>query len=71
MKNKFGLPTTYSEKFILSNVLISFFTTLVLAYVEDNGTLVSYGIKWDLCFYYQVNLEAKVKRLLIDVTNYF
>lgn len=71
LKSRFGLPSTYSEELILSNTLISLFTTLVLACVEENGTLV-FPMGSDGTYVSAAKfLEAKVKRLPTDAANSF
>ncbi len=71
LKSRFGLPSTYSEELILSNTLISLFATLVLACVEENGTLV-FPMGSDGTYVSAAKfLEAKVKRLPTDAANSF
>lgn len=71
MQSRFGLPPTHTKELVLSDTSTSLFTKLVLACVEESGTLIfptgSSGTYVSVAKF----LEANVKRLPTEASNSF
>lgn len=71
LQNRYGLPHAHTKELFLSDTSTSLFTKLVLACVEENGTLVFPMGSSGTLFSVAKFLEADFKRLPTEASNAF
>lgn len=71
LQSGYGLPQSYTKELFLSDTPTSLFTKLVLACVEENGTLVFPMGSCGTCVSVAKFLEANFKRLPTGASNSF
>jgi len=71
LQSKYGLPQSHTKELFLSDTSTSLFTKLVLACVEENGTLVFPMGSCGTCVSVAKFLEADFKRLPTEASNSF
>lgn len=71
LQSKYGLPQSHTKELFLSDTSTSLFSKLVLACVEENGTLVFPMGACGTCVSVAEFLEADFKRLPTEASNSF